>query len=142
MARVRGGAQVRAALKRAPARLREEALEEVIASSKRMHDRAMRVFDTASSYARFYHGRTGMQNISGNARRYYRRTVSRATLVGRVGLLSGAANRNAFYLRYFNDGTSNQPARPVHDDAFEAEREAYIQAQTKALASVLKRLFL
>lgn len=141
MAKVRGAADVKRAIRRAGPALEDEALKEVRVSSKRMHDDAMRRFATASSYAEFWHGKPGMQNITGNARRLYRWSVSRAKLQGRVGVLSPASMRRVYYLWIFLYGSVNQPARPVHDDAFEAERDPYIANQTRALQRVLSKLF-
>ncbi|MEL6310748.1 MAG: hypothetical protein AAFQ17_00020 [Pseudomonadota bacterium] len=141
MARVRGVKEVRKAILRAPQALKDEALDEVRNSTKAMHADVRRRFNTASSYAAFWHGGVGMQNISGQLRRLYRWSVSKSQLRGRVGILSRQSARRVFYLRFFLYGTRDQPARNVHDDAFEAEREVYIDAQTKALRRVLKKIF-
>lgn len=114
---------------------------EVRKSTKAMHDDAKRRFDSAASYAEFWHGKRGMQNITGRARRLYRWSVSRAKLLGRVGVLTPMSLRRVFYLSTFLYGSVNQPARPVHDDAFEAERDVYIQNQSRALRRVLRKIF-
>jgi hypothetical protein len=141
MARVRGVKAVRAAIKRAGPEVQEEALKEVRNSTRRMHRDAMARFNLASAYAEFWHGRPGMQNITGNARRLYRWSVSKAQLRGRVGVLSAASMRRVYYLWIFLYGSVNQPARPVHDDAFEAERDVYTANQTRMLRKVLRRVF-
>lgn len=141
MARVRGAQAVRTAIRRAGPAVQDEALKEVRASTQRMYIDAMARFDTASSYADFYHGKRGMQNITGQARRLYRWSVSKKRLVGRVGVLSAASLRRVYYLWIFLYGSVNQPARPVHDDAFEAERDVYTLNQSRALNRVLSRLF-
>lgn len=140
MAKIRGAKELRAALRRAPADLKDEAMKEVKASTDRMHRRVMELLATASSYAEFWHGKPGMQNITGAARRNYRKSVSRVRMQGRVGLLSSSAERAAFYLRFFFYGTSHQPARPAHDEAFEDEKDTFIENQGKALERVLRRL--
>lgn len=140
MAKMRGAKELRAALKRAPDDLREEASKEVRESTKRMHRKVMQLLNSAASYAPFHHGGMGMQNITGAARRAYRYSVADKGLKGRVGLLSPAAEQRAFYLRFFLYGTSHQPSRNVHDTAFEGEREDFIVHQRKALESVLRRM--
>lgn len=141
MVKVHGTKELKRAIRRAPAVLQEEALKEVRKSTQSMYQGAKHGFDTASNYGAFYHGKAGMQSVTGAARRFYRWSVSKAALRGRVGLLTPRARKKAFYLRFFMDGTVNQPARPVHDDAFEAEREPYIQNQTRALKRVLTKIF-
>lgn len=141
MARVRGVRDVKAAIRKAGPAVEEEALTEVRKSTRRMHADAKLRFDTASSYASFYHGKRGMQNITGLARRLYRWSVSKRQLKGRVGVLSAQSARRVYYLRSFLYGSVNQPARPVHDDAFEAERDNYTANQSLALKRVLRRIF-
>lgn len=141
MAKVRGAQDVRRAIKRAGPELEKQALQEVRKSSKRMYDDTMSGLNTASEYARFYHGGVGMQQLTGLFRRNYRWSISKRKLTGRVGFLSARAARAAYYAKWFFYGSENQPARPVHDDAFEANREPYIKAQTVALRSVLTRIF-
>lgn len=97
--------------------------------------------NTAAQYAELYHGKPGMQNITGTFRRLYRRSISKKQLKGRVGLLSSTSVARAPQVRWFNDGTSHQPARPFHDDAFEAEEGPYITNQTRALRRVLTKIF-
>lgn len=140
MARVRGAKAVRQAIRRAPREVRDEALVEVRKSTKSMYQDARVRFNTASAYAPFWHGGVGMRNITGTVRRYYRWSVSEKALVGRVGLISALANNRAFYLRFFLYGTENQPARDVHGDAFEKEREPYITNQTRALSRALSKV--
>jgi len=141
MARVRGTKAIKAAIRRAGPALQDEALKEVRESSRRMYYDAQARFNIASAYAEFYHGKLGMQNITGNARRLYRWSISKKLLRGRVGILSPMSARRVFYLSIFLYGSINQPARPVHDDAFEAERDVYTQNQTRALRRVLARVF-
>ena len=140
MAKVRGTKELRAALRRAPAHLREEAAEPVREHTKGMHRRVMELLNSASSYAPFWHGKMGMQDITGIARRTYRYSVIDKGLKGRVGLLSAKAARKAFYLKFFMFGTINQPARNVHDTAFEEHRDDYIIDQKAALERVLRKL--
>lgn len=141
MARVRGAKNVRAALRRAPQALRDEAIEEVTASTKRMHADAKGRFATAAAYGSFWHGKAGMQSITGTVRRLYRYSISKKMMRGRVGILSAASSRKAWYLRFFLFGTSRQPARNVHDDAFEAEKDVYTVNQSRALKRALSKVF-
>lgn len=141
MARVRGVREVRRAIQRAGPEIQNEALKEVRRSTQAMHRDAMARFNTASSYATFWHGKIGMQNITGRARRLYRWSISKKRLTGRVGVLTPGSMRRVYYLWIFLYGSINQPARPVHDDAFEAERGPYIANQSRALRRVLARLF-
>jgi hypothetical protein len=140
MAKIRGAKELRAAIKRAGPALRKEATAEVRASTKRMHGTVMMLLGTAAMYAPLYHGGAGMQNITGTARRSYRFSVSEARMSGRVGLLSAAAESRAFHLRFFFYGTVHQPARNAHDDAFERERDVFIDNQTKALQRVVSQI--
>lgn len=139
--RIHGVREIRRAIRRAPVVLQDEAMKEVRASTQAMHRAAMANFNTASKYAPLYHGKMGMQSLTGIARRSYRYSVSKKRLSGRVGLLSSTAASRAFYLYFFMYGTVNQPARPVHDDAFDGEKDHYIDAQTKALRRVLTTIF-
>lgn len=139
--KIHGVREIRRAIRRAPPILQEEAMREVRESTRAMHRAAMIGFNTASKYAAFYHGKMGMQSLSGIARRSYRYSVSSKRLSGRVGLLSSTSASRAFYLYFFMYGTVNQPARPVHDDAFDGEKDRYIDEQTKALRRVLSAIF-
>lgn len=141
MAKIRGVREIRKAIHRAGPALEDEALEEVRKSSQAMYRAARANLDRASQFAPLYHGGAGMQNITGIARRNYRWSISKRQLKGRVGLLSSTANKKAFYLRFFNDGTVHQPARPFHDRAFEGERDTYLANQGVALRRVLAKLF-
>lgn len=140
MGKVRGAKEVRKAIRKAGPEIERQALEEVRDASRKMYQDTMNGLNTAAAYAPLYHGKPGMQNITGLFRRNYRWSISRAKLKGRVGFLSARAARNAFYAKWFFYGSENQPARPVHDDAFEANRELYIRAQSVALRAVLARL--
>ena len=140
MVKIRGAKELRAAIKRAGPELRAEATKEVRASTKRMHQMAQAGFNSASALAPFWHGKSGMQSITGAARRNYRMSVTKDGMTGRVGLLTGTALKNAFYLKYFLFGTSHQPARNVHDLAFEAEAPDFITNQGLALERVLRRM--
>lgn len=141
MAKIRGAKELRAAIKRAGPALRKEATVEVRASTKRMHSRVMALLMTSGiAYAPHWHGGAAMQNITGTARRNYRYSVSERRMSGRVGLLSPAAERRAFHLGFYLYGTRHQPARNVHDDAFEDERDTFILNQGKALQRVLRQL--
>lgn len=141
MAKVRGVNEVRKAIRRAGPEVQNMALEQVKKSSQQMHRDTMFGLETASSYAQFYHGGVGMQRLTNFFRRNYRWSISKSRLTGRVGFLSARAARSAFYASFFFYGTQNQPARPVHDDAFEANREPYIRAQTAGLRAALARIF-
>ncbi len=141
MAKTRGFRELRRRINRAPKVLQDEVLKEVRASTKRMHRDVIRKFETAASYAPFFHGEPGMRRVTGNARRFYRFSISKKRLLGRVGLLSRRAQKKAFYLHFFLYGTINQPARPVHDDQFEIEREVFYVNQKRALERVLPKLF-
>jgi len=105
-----------------------------------MHRTVMMLLSTAAAYAPLWHGKSGMQNITGNARRSYRYSVSETKMKGRVGLLSAATERRAFYLGFFFYGTSHQPARNAHDDAFERERDVFILNQGRALERVVRKI--
>lgn len=140
MVRIRGAEDVRKAIRKAGPELQRQALEEVRVASKQMYDDTMTRLANAAAYAPLYHGKPGMQDITGIFRRNYRWSVSPTKMKGRVGFLSAQAARKAFYAKWFFYGSDNQPARPVHDDAFEANREPYIKAQSVALRAVLARL--
>lgn len=116
-------------------------MEEVENSTRRMLSDARARLNTAASYAELYHGQQGMQNVTGQFRRLYRRSISKKQLKGRVGLLSSTSVARAPQVRWFNDGTINQPARPFHDDAFEAEEDRFIRNQAPALRRALTKVF-
>jgi len=139
--RLKGVKQLRAAILRADPELREEVLEEVENSTARMLSDARNRLNSAASYAEFHHGKRGMQNITGTFRRLYRRSISKKQLKGRGGLLSSTSVARAPQVRWFNDGTINQPARPFHDDAFEAEEDRFIKNQAPALRRALTKVF-
>ena len=107
MVKLRGVKEIRAAIKRAGPDLRKAATKEVKVSIDRMHREAMQGFDGASMFAPFWHGKDGMQSITGAARRAYRKSVSRDGMTGRVGLLSSSALGHAYYLKFFLYGTSH-----------------------------------
>ena len=140
MAKIRGSKELKAAIRRAGPDLRKEATAEVRKSTKQMHTTFMMLLNSAASYAAFWHGKPGMQNITGTARRSYRWSVSENRMSGRVGLLTPASERRAFHLGFFLYGTVHQPARNAHDDAFERERDVFIQNQGQALARVLRKI--
>lgn len=144
MAKIRGAKELRAAIKAAGPDLRKEAGTEVKASTDRMHKNARAMMGSAASIAAFWHGKPGMQNISGAARRSYKKSVSRDGMTGKVGILGETAgadsNYGALAMRMFLFGSSHQPARNVHDAAFEDERDAFIHNQGEALEAVLRRM--
>ncbi len=140
MAKIRGAKELRAAIRNAPKDLRDEATKEVRASTIRMHRTVQMLLNSAAIYAPLWHGKAGMQNITGDARRSYRYSVVDKGMRGRVGLLSSQAERAAFHLRFFFYGSVHQPSRNAHDDAFERERDTYIDNQGKALERVLVRM--
>lgn len=140
MAKIHGAKELRAAIRRAEPMLRDEATKEVRASTIRMHRKVKELLNSAASYAPLYHGGPGMQNITGVARRSYRYSVTDKGMTGRVGLLSSKAESSAFYLRFFFYGTSHQPSRNAHDDAFEDERDVFVVNQQAALNRVISRL--
>lgn len=140
MAKITGAKELRSAIQRAGPDLRKEATAEVRKSTKAMHSSVMAKLASSASYAAFWHGGAGMQNITGTARRSYRHSVSERRMSGRVGLLSPSAEKSAFYLRFFFYGTSHQPSRNAHDDAFEQERDVFIHNQGKALERVLRKI--
>ena len=140
MAKIRGSKELKAAIRRAGPELRKEATNEVRKSTKNMHRTVMMLLSSAAIYAPLWHGKPGMQNITGLARRSYRYSVSEKRMSGRVGLLSAASERRAFYLGFFFYGTVHQPARNAHDDAFERERDLFIYNQGKALERVMRKI--
>lgn len=144
MAKIRGAKELRAAIKAAGPDLRKQAGEEVKASTNRMHAKARLMMGSASSIAEFWHGKPGMQNITGAARKAYKKSVSRDGLTGKVGILGETAgadsNMGALALRFFLFGSSHQPARNVHDAAFEDERDVFTHNQGKAMEAVLRRM--
>lgn len=140
MAKIRGAKELRAAIKRAPKHLRDEATKEVRASTRRMHRHARELFNSAAQFAPLYHGGPGMQNITGLARSLYRYSLIDRGMRGRVGLLSASSESRGYYLRIFLSGSEHQPARPVHDVAFEAERDTFLVNQRRALGRVLEAM--
>lgn len=140
MAKIRGTKELKRALRAAPADLREEALVEVTKSTKAMHSRAMAGFASAGRIASFWHGLAGMRRVTGLSRRLYRFSISKKMMKGRVGLLTARSEKRAFYLIIFLFGSPKQPARNVHEDAFEEERDVYILNQHEAIKRVVRKL--
>mgnify|MGYP000052233265 CR=1 FL=1 len=64
--KVHGVKEVRRAIQRAEPALRDEALVEVENSTREMLSDARSRLNAAASYAAFWHGQPGMQNITGN----------------------------------------------------------------------------
>lgn len=128
--RITGIREYRAALKRAPAHLREEVFEAVKDTTESVHARGKA--NITSMTVR----RTGILY------RNYRRSLSKASLRGRVGYLSESARDAAFYARFINDGTVKMAARPFHTNAVEAEREAdtarMVRARDKAIGRITR----
>ena len=140
MAKIIGGKELRARLMKLPVDLRLEASKEVKVSADRMQLEVMAGLNAAASYAPFWHGKIGMQNITGQARRNYKVKISNKGMTGRVGLTTTAARKRARYLRFFFAGTVHQPSRNVHSDVFELERVLFMVNQRKALQRVLAKL--
>lgn len=129
------------ALRRAGPEVQKEAFKEVERSTKAIYDKTMSGFDHAGAIAPLFHGKPGMRNISGKARRLYRWSISKKQMKGRVGLLTKRSSRRAFYLSFFMFGTATQAARPVHQIASDSEKDAFEAAQRAALRRVFRKLF-
>jgi len=139
MARIRGAKETRAAIRRLPKAMRDEAAKPVKTSTERMYDDVRDRLAHAGEIAPLYHGKPGMQNITGAARRAYKKQLSRDGLTGRVGILKNEGD-GALHLRIFFTGSVHQPARNVHDPAFELESEHFFRDQELALRRVLEQL--
>ena len=140
MAKMTGVNQLRSVLRKLPRDMQDAATKELKSSTERMHRHAIGLLNTAGALAPLWHGEAGMQTITGAARAAYRRSFSQKSMTVRVGLLSSSALKQGYYLRFFNDGTIHQPARPFHDIAAETERPLFEAAQKRALAQVFARL--
>lgn len=128
MSRMHGIREYRAALKRAPAHLRDGVGDAVKQTTEAVHARGKANIDSMTT------ARTG------ELRRNYRRSFSKTSLKGRVGYLSAKARDAAFYARFVNDGTVKMAARPFHTNAIEAERDADTARMVKARDRVLSLL--
>lgn len=126
--RMTGVREYRAALKRAPAHLREEVADAIKQTVDGVHARGLANID-AMTTAR-----------SGFLRRYYNKSVGRKSLRGRVGYLSSTSREVVFYARFINDGTVKMAARPFHTNAVEAEQELDTARMVKARDDALARL--
>lgn len=137
MGKLRGTAGLKKELRAMGLDVADRAVEPI-----RKHTKEMRaeVMARLNAYDDFHHGQKGFQNKTGNLRRFYRSSVSRKMLVGRVGLISktaqAKAGRQAHFLFY---GSSRQPARPAHDEVFELHEQEYIADQEKVLRDILRR---
>jgi hypothetical protein len=141
MAKITGANELRAAIRKLPEDLRKEATAEVRVSSKAMRDRVMQLFDSEGmKNTTVTNKQKGWVHVAGTARKNYRWSVTGKGMTGRVGLLTPAANRAAWYLKFFLWGSKHQPARDVTATAFEHERDVYIKNQEAALDRVLERL--
>lgn len=130
MSEMLGIREYRAALKRAPADMREQVFGAIKTTVDGVHGRAKG--NIASM----------VKKRSGALDRNYRKYVSRQNLTGRVGYLSAAAAAKAFYARFVNDGTSQMPARPFHTNAVEAEKELDTARMVKARDDVIRKMTL
>lgn len=70
---------------------------------------------------------------TGTLVRFYRSSVSRSALEGRVGYLSRRAKAEAFYARFIHDGTRYLLARPFHTIAVEETELLHGQRMREAL---------
>ncbi|WP_208348702.1 hypothetical protein [Pseudaestuariivita rosea] len=89
--------------------------------------------------------RAGRQNIqamvrrrSGRLSRFYRKSISRARKLGRVGYLTRRARREAFYARFVHDGTRRLQARPFHDQAVAQEDAPHLRRMGRAVRKALR----
>lgn len=139
MAKIRGAKETRAAIRKLPADLREEAAQPVKSSTDRMYADVQDRLAHAGEIAPLYHGGPGMQNITGAAKRAYKKRITRDGLTGQVGILKNEGD-GALALRIFFTGSVHQPARNVHDPAEEAERETFFREQSRVLPRVLAKL--
>lgn len=123
-----GVREYRAALKAAPAHLRDQVSEAVKATVVAVHAR----------------GRANIASMvtrrSGNLSRLYRKSFAKKSLRGRVGYLSAKSRTVAFYARFINDGTVKMSARPFHTNAVEAEKEINTQRMVRARDKMLSAL--
>lgn len=87
-------------------------------------------------------GRANIDNMvkrrSGVLRRRYMKSVRKQTKTGKVGYISKAARRAAFYARFVHDGTKLAAARPFHDLAVAETEGAYVRRMRRALGSTIR----
>lgn len=76
---------------------------------------------------------------TGLLRSLLRVRVSRDGLGAQIGLIGKRANRKAFYGRFVEFGTREQPAQPFLTPAFEAERQRLLQDARKEIGKALER---
>ena len=103
MSRLKGATRARARARAMPKVLKKNvslSLGETIAS---VEVKALRNMDAM------------VEHRTGTLRRHYKKALLSSSLIGRVGYVTKAAGRAAFYARFVHDGTESAKARPFHD---------------------------
>ena len=136
MTRMKGIRQMRRALKRLPDDLKDQVRKEMQITLDGVHARGRANIAAMIPKA-------GNDVRTGNLKRLYRKSKVGKALKGRVGYLSRASFRKAWYARFVNDGTVKMTARPFHTNAVEAEKERdtrrMVLARNKAVTLALRR---
>ena len=76
----------------------------------------------------------GHKGPRGQLRRQYRKSVTKNGVKGRVGYISAAARKKAFYARFVHDGTAKAPGRPFHDLAVDESEPRFAARARQAMA--------
>jgi len=76
---------------------------------------------------------------TGILRRNYRKSMSKAKMTGRVGYITRAAKRKAFYARFIHDGTRYIQARPFHDIAVARQEGKHRARMARAQHRAVKK---
>lgn len=125
LSKIIGVAEARQALRNAPKYIRflaADVIEDVIKSTH---------LDAKANM-----NSMGIKKKSGNLSRFYRRSINKKKLTGRVGLLSSRARKKAFYARFINDGTEKMTARPFHTAAVEKNDAKFLSDSINVLRKV------
>ncbi len=109
--RVQGARELRAKLRRMPDALREEVRAVNAYTAEATHARGLQLMDDF-----------GIGNVTGTLRKQYRWKVSRDGLSARVGYLTKAARRRAYYAMFLHNGTRFIVSRPWHQTAVDETR--------------------
>ncbi|WP_161555858.1 HK97-gp10 family putative phage morphogenesis protein [Mangrovicoccus ximenensis] len=76
---------------------------------------------------------------TGLLRRWYRKSLRKASVSGFVGYISAKARDAAFYARFVHDGTSKADPRPFHERAVEMNSGEHSAEMRQALRDALKQ---
>lgn len=138
MSKIKGVKSVRAALRKSSPALRREmggviaGTVEGVATSARANIEAM-VGTSEKPYVMV----KGVKMRRRLLRRLYKTWTSKGALKGRVGYITPAARRAAYYARFVHDGTAHSASRPFHQNAVDQHKPGFNRGASEALRRAL-----